>query len=371
MSTYTPNNLYVYSAAFTGAQSGLLGALFQEGSNPATYADSNAIVGAWAQAVDTVWADSGSPDSYQTSAIEELSKVQWIGRGTGPSPGNQNPTTYIVAASALIAIVTSGETYLAGQSIVPPAPPFPWVIVDDFTGVDPTGVKDSTTGIQAAYAALPASGGTMLFTDGSTYKVSNLVFTQIGKTVQLNLGRSNLNQSIGSTGPLLETNANIHITGQSENETRLNPAAGNTAIKLVTPWQNGGIGQYYGPSCIIENVGFFGGLHHIDSTGLLGFYEGNFHLQQCVFVQSTGLSVIVDNSVYYGFITECHWFQCQSGLSIGTATETQAHSQRICDGSSRKPVAHANRYCTRHARPRRILRLDRCGEPGRSNLCRK
>ena len=207
MSTYTPNNLYVYFAAFTGAQSGLLGALFQEGSNPATYADSNAIVGAWAQAVDTVWADSGSPDYYQTSAIEELSKVQWIGRGTGPSPGNKNPTTYIVAASALIAIVTSGETYLAGQSIVPPAPPIAPTVVAINGDVIPWGetTLSNGTSTDATITVVGTSPGDQIVATPPSDFPSGLFLTALvtdAETVELTvINNSGLPQDI----PILDT----------------------------------------------------------------------------------------------------------------------------------------------------------------------
>jgi Pectate lyase superfamily protein len=56
-----------------------------------------------------------------------------------------------------------------------------WVSVTDFSGVDPTGVADSTTGIQNAINAMPAGGGTLFFPPG-TYKISSTLTVGNGST---------------------------------------------------------------------------------------------------------------------------------------------------------------------------------------------
>lgn len=322
---YSPNNVNVYCAAFAGALSGLAAGPLASGLasiRSSDYSNPTQVAGAFAQAFDTEW---GLAAITQLDVEQIQSNCEQAMANRQPDDAGQLlPSTWTDVVQSIIALVQEGDSYVDAQGITPPpAPvvvPFPWVIVDEFPGVDPTGISDSTAGIMLAYDALPASGGTMIFTDGSTYKVTNLVFT---KPVQMDLGRSNLNQIVASTGVMIQTNSNIHITGQSQNEARINIASGCTGLKLASPWAEGGIGQYYGPSCVLDNIGFFNGLHHFDSTGLLGFYEGNLHVEECLFVQSTGLSCEVDDSVYYGFFTECHWFQCQEGLTIGTATETK------------------------------------------------
>ena len=127
--SYSPNNIYVYMAAFNGAQAGILGQSLQ--SSVDDYADTDAVCGAFAEALDTAWgtgseSDEQNPDLYQITAIEELSKVYWIGRTIGPLPGCQEVASYTGQALTILAIVTSGEVYLTGQDITPPAyPPGP------------------------------------------------------------------------------------------------------------------------------------------------------------------------------------------------------------------------------------------------------
>jgi hypothetical protein len=187
-------------------------------------------------------------------------------------------------------------------------------------GADPTGVKDSTVAIQQAHDSLGSAGGELFLADGATFKINNLVFT---KPIHLRMDRTTLEQASGSTGAMIQTNSNLKITGHSQNETTFLVAAECTALHLVSPWANGGIGQYYGPSFVIIDIGFSGGLRSIDTTGLTGFYEGNLHLERCLFHDTTGLAVSIENSVYYGFITRCHFYHCYQGVSVGTATETK------------------------------------------------
>lgn len=193
------------------------------------------------------------------------------------------------------------------------------LFVDSF-GADSTGVSDSTAALAAAYSALPASGGTLVFRDGGSYQFSNLVFS---RPVRMQLQRANLVQKPGSTGAMIQTTSNLQIVGQSQNEAVFNPVAGATALKLASPWVNGGIGQYYGPTLLLSDVGFAGGATAVDTTALTGFYEGCFHIERCLFHDTTATALIVGNSVYYGFVTRSHFYHCQQGVTIGTATETK------------------------------------------------
>lgn len=76
-----------------------------------------------------------------------------------------------------------------------------------FSGVDPTGTNDSTTGIQNAILALPASGGVVAFPCG-VYKISSLVLGNGSSTAASTrsgmklLGQgSSVDQFFGSTQP--------------------------------------------------------------------------------------------------------------------------------------------------------------------------
>jgi hypothetical protein len=187
-------------------------------------------------------------------------------------------------------------------------------------GADPTGTVDATAFVRAAHDIFTSAGGEIFLADGCTFKVTNLVFT---KPIHLRAKRTMVVQASGATGNLIETTANLKITGHTQNETGFLVAAGCTGLFLAAPWVNGGIGQYYGPALVLSDIFFSGGARSIDTAGLTGFYEGNLHLERVLFHDTTGLALNIDDSVYYGFLSRCHFYHCFQGCSVGTATETK------------------------------------------------
>ena len=126
--SYTPNNLNVYIAAFTGAVAGLLGESNSQNTNARVtgyYASSMRVAGAWAQEVDTLWAVSTDPDQFEYSEINDFSEQLFSiaepqpDTGTTGAGSSTNPATYAPTAQALLNVLTDGETYLAGQGITP------------------------------------------------------------------------------------------------------------------------------------------------------------------------------------------------------------------------------------------------------------
>jgi hypothetical protein len=115
---YVPNNIYVFTAAFTGAQAGILGRVSQTNADTvATYAPTDLIAGAWAEAIDTSWGVATNPDLYQYGAIEDLSEIYWLNKNSGPAPADALKATYAIPASKILLMVLSGEDYLAGIPI--------------------------------------------------------------------------------------------------------------------------------------------------------------------------------------------------------------------------------------------------------------
>ena len=136
---YIPQNLMVFTAAFSGAIAGM-GASDRNPSdpNPADYDGLATVAGAFAQSFDTEWALSPTSE-LDLETIQEITEVVWQDRApqaTAPvlNPDNftwstnvasaqTNPNTYTDLCRALIAIVRSGEAYFTSQGIIPPGPP--------------------------------------------------------------------------------------------------------------------------------------------------------------------------------------------------------------------------------------------------------
>lgn len=121
---YTPLNVLVYSAAFSGAMAAICEPAGAAVLDPVTgdYAAQASIAAAWAQAVDTAWTNSPA-NSYDTDAIKFMSLEFFGGHGTGPlSPIGTLATqsNWTVFAVACVAAVRQGDTNFASQGITPP-----------------------------------------------------------------------------------------------------------------------------------------------------------------------------------------------------------------------------------------------------------
>lgn len=118
--SYVPNNSSVYIAAFSGAVTGALadGRALTD-AVASDYANIQIAAGAYAQEVDTLWGATAA-NSLDVSSIRGCSQGVFSQRYV--ATGNVNyatPGTWVGLASAVIAMVQSGDTYVAGQGIVP------------------------------------------------------------------------------------------------------------------------------------------------------------------------------------------------------------------------------------------------------------
>lgn len=124
---YTPNNLAVYTQAFSGAVAGLLGQSTPLGTTRGQYTKTINIAGAWAQEVDTKWNTADDPDSFENAEIFAFSNDLFQVYEPQPDTGttgigsSTNPATYANTALDLLAVLADGETYLDGQGIAPPS----------------------------------------------------------------------------------------------------------------------------------------------------------------------------------------------------------------------------------------------------------
>lgn len=124
--SYSPNNVYVYLQAFSGAVSGLLGQNNSLSTTRGSNTDTIEIAGAWAQEVDTIWGSGTNPDLFEYQTIFDFSNDLFqvfdppADTGITGNGSSTNPATYENSVNLLIRVLEDGEAYLAAQGIIPP-----------------------------------------------------------------------------------------------------------------------------------------------------------------------------------------------------------------------------------------------------------
>ena len=118
--SYTPINLSMYLAAFSGALAGM-GASDRvpTDSNPAHYTGLVSTAGAFAEAFDIAW-DNVHANTYNFAAAKALSEDAWQERTPLVTSQFTSPDAYTTLARALVAMIMAGDTYLTDQGIVVP-----------------------------------------------------------------------------------------------------------------------------------------------------------------------------------------------------------------------------------------------------------
>jgi hypothetical protein len=191
--SYTPNNVQVYSAAFTGCVAGMMSGRRLFNTSIPSYLDVMRVADAWAQEVDGLWA--GTPTLLDIDNISGISVAEFIGRFPNPAvePASVIPATFATQAMALMAEVSAAQLRYATEGITPPplpggggtpATPNSSVQFDNtgafggaaFVGISGTG--DLTVGAAPLAAGLAATGSIRSVlatgTDGSNgYRVRN------------------------------------------------------------------------------------------------------------------------------------------------------------------------------------------------------
>jgi hypothetical protein len=145
---YTPTNLTVYTAAYSGIISGLTGSSrVLLDTDEDDYAGFASIAGAFAASFDEAWTlnpDTNPPDTLQVFVIEKTCKAVWEDRFTEVNTETLSTSTFTEMCDAIIALVLASEAYFASQGITPD----PWpsggggggvTEVDAGTGISVTG----------------------------------------------------------------------------------------------------------------------------------------------------------------------------------------------------------------------------------------
>jgi hypothetical protein len=120
----TPINVNVYIAAYAGAISGMTTSGWITDDNPADYALVTAIAGTFAQEFDQIWNNAAPINTLQQTTITALVSENFRGRAPGPlsDPTFLESSNWTVNVSACVAVIHEGDTFFAGQGIVPPLP---------------------------------------------------------------------------------------------------------------------------------------------------------------------------------------------------------------------------------------------------------
>ena len=162
--SYTPNNIYVYMAAFSGALAGM----GVQGRQPrdtvaADYSGQMLLAGAWAQALDTVWGPSA--DALNIEEAESLSIAFWSERQPLPLTPYTTASTWLSEAGAISAMMAQSKIYFASQGSAPaPVPNTEKVFDIRLFGANPSGTPAANSAaIQRAVAAKDANGGGVVY----------------------------------------------------------------------------------------------------------------------------------------------------------------------------------------------------------------
>src|ERR1700722_14039374 len=174
---YTPNNVFVYCAAYAGAMSAMTASdRLPPNIAISEYGGITQVAGAYAQEFDTLWGSS-STDQLELNCIEDASEMVWLNRSPLPVTAESVvPAAYFDLCSGIIVIVESADLYVIGQGITPPPiaqggpnfsaqVPQAWVAVAaGGTGTGESGTASAfeydTTGAQCTHqlAAAPVNG---------------------------------------------------------------------------------------------------------------------------------------------------------------------------------------------------------------------
>jgi len=111
---YVPNNVQVYTAAFTGTAGGIM--QYRKSKNTAVlgFQKMSQVADAVAQAIDTIWV--GVPTQLDIDTIIYQTEAQFI----GGFPLRLDPGFYGPLALTIMALVTAAQNQYAAEGITPP-----------------------------------------------------------------------------------------------------------------------------------------------------------------------------------------------------------------------------------------------------------
>jgi hypothetical protein len=221
--SYTPNDITVYTAAFSGAISGITvsGRVIVD-DLPADYAKNALIAGAFAKSFDLAWENdpnTNPPDTLEVFTIEQSSKAIWENRDITLSSTSLNPATYTESCTAIIAVILASEEYFFSQGIVSALWPSGSGGVTDVvagTGISVTGPENEPTVSNTGVLTVTAGSNVTL-----TGTAQNPIVNSTGTT-----GATGATGASGATGPVGATG--VGATGATGTQGATGPGSGAT-----------------------------------------------------------------------------------------------------------------------------------------------
>jgi hypothetical protein len=213
--SYTPNDVLVFTAAYSGVISGFAasGRVILD-ATVADYGKNAVIAGAFAQSFDQAWEinpDTNPPDTLEVFIIEKACKAVWENRDTELTTETLEPASFTQICEAIIALILAGEGYFSAQGITPP----PW----------PTG--GTTTTVHA---------GTGITIGGTTTDpiVNNIGVLSVAPGTGIGITGSGPHPVISNTGVLaVAAGTNVTITGTAQDPI-INATGGTTGATGAT-----------------------------------------------------------------------------------------------------------------------------------------
>jgi len=235
---YTPVNLTVYTAAYSGAVSGLVGSSrWLLDSTLADYVGFTRIAGAFAMSFDLAWEadpNTNPPNTLQVFVIEKTCKAVWEDRDVLANSTTTNSSTFTAVSEAIIALILASEEYFAGQGITPA----PWpsgggggvTAVLPGVGIGITGPIDTPTVNNEGVLAVDAAAGIGVSTVSGVATVSNTGILAVDAAAGIGVSTVSGVATVSNTG-ILAVDSGTGITAST--------VSGIVAVALAgvrTPW---------------------------------------------------------------------------------------------------------------------------------------
>lgn len=119
--TYSPINIPVYVASYSGAIAGMGVSGWIIDPAQSNYDNVTKIAGAFAEAFDIAWDSSTPLNNLEVASITSIVSTEFAERGPGPldNPRFQTTANWDIAVRACIALVLESDAYFAAQGINP------------------------------------------------------------------------------------------------------------------------------------------------------------------------------------------------------------------------------------------------------------
>ena len=237
--SYTPNAPAIFIAAYASAMAGMgisaptsinVLSIAKTPIIPGTpdYTTIAAAAGAWAQQFDTAWGGVRPVSDLDITMTEEACEAVWYNRNT-PPPKNVQPSAFTVEVNAIIAAITSAETYFTANGIPQDGTSGVVTLAGDVVGPSNANTVEALQGVALP---VPPGSGTTVLTDISGV-LSWLVITPSGVPAVTFTDGSTQNTGIASNRIANQsasdsTSAALGLTNFTSDTTNAQPA--NTGL---------------------------------------------------------------------------------------------------------------------------------------------